>query len=91
MSALPIFFVAMAVVDGMEPIGHFGIITNYLNITRSFDTWFQQLEGVKSENITDYVHITVIMSHSCAASKSLLASKIHNYNYVETKLVIMRT
>ena len=34
--------------------------------------------------ITKYVHTTVIMSLSC-----ILESKVHNYNYVETKCVIM--
>ena len=32
LSALPIFFVAMAVADGIEPTSYFNMITNYLSI-----------------------------------------------------------
>ena len=31
LSALPIFFVAIMVVDGVKPTGYFNIIANYLN------------------------------------------------------------
>ena len=57
LSALPIFFVEMAVADGIEPTGQFKMITNYVNIitnylyirvNMSFDAWFQRLKCVKS-------------------------------------------
>ena len=52
LSALPILFAAMTVVDGIEATGYFNIITNHLNIittylyvsvNMSFDAWFQWL------------------------------------------------
>ena len=36
LSALPFFFVAMAVADGIEPTAYFNIITNYLNIIANY-------------------------------------------------------
>ena len=54
----------------------------------SFGAWFQRLKCVKSTKLlNNYVHITIIMSLR-AASNGLLASKVHNYNYAETKLII---